>query len=86
MLVVLLSEKDGLIIIGPLSAHTDRGFQIKVRARLDESFEFLGILEFSITVQEKGCMIDRGFVMVMKLFKILDEVVDTLRVKELENT
>lgn len=83
---MLLSEIRRLLVIAALPTHRDCRVQIKLQVsrRLDERLELLNVLQLSIAVEQKCRVIRRGFPVFVELFEVLDEVVNALRIKELE--
>lgn len=85
VLAMLLREIRCLVVIATLPAHGDRRVQVKlqVSGRLDKLLKLVDVLEFGITVQQQGRVVCRCSVVLVKLFQILNQVVDSLGVQEL---
>lgn len=82
---MLLGKENSLVVVASLSAHGNRCVEIKVVAGLDERFKLFGVFQFRIAVQQQRSMVNGGFVMLVQLFQVFNEVMYSLRVKELRH-
>ena len=82
MLFVLLCKIHCLIIITALTAHADGSLQIKMRAGLYESLQFLEVLQLRITVEKKGGMIYGSLVVIVQFLQVFDQIIYALRVQK----
>ena len=82
---MLPRKESGLIIVSSLAAHRYGSVEIELQIirRLDKLFQLIHILELGIAVEQQCCVIGSCFVMIVELFKILNQVVYPLSVQEL---
>lgn len=88
MLVVLACKKRSLIVVTALTAHGDCGLEIEleISRRLNKLFQLVDIFQLSIAIQQQGCVVRGGFVVLMQFFQIFDEIVYALRIQKLERS
>lgn len=83
VLAMFCGEISGLLIITALAAHSDGRLEIKLELPrgLDERVQLASIFKFCITVQEQCCVIDCRPPVIMQLFQILNQVMNSLGVE-----
>ena len=86
MLTMLCSKVSCLLKVTTLPTHRNCCIKVELQIarRFDELFEFVDILQFCITIKQKGGVVSRSFVMFVQFFQILDQVVNPLCIKILE--
>lgn len=85
VLIMFRSKVCSLVKVATLSTHGDGGVEVEFQIawRFDKLFKFIYVFELCITIKEEGSVVSCCFVMLVQLFKILNQVMYSLGIEEL---